>query len=227
MFRELILLLVTLSIHIIDGGSSDTEVLTLSQNFASNKRPQQHPHYTAHDDISWAINSPNMSNMLKHQKTIYENFMRECMEDDERCEAEEEYRIQRNKGQPSSMVNYTTLGFQKIRAPAPLFALLEQFWEANRDQTTIEHNNEATPYHNSWQVPTTFVGTEKDDLVGGGRNLSAAVWNAARDILEEWTGQKLAGSSVYGIRVYHNQSILTPHVDRLPLSTYFGGATVD
>jgi prolyl 4-hydroxylase len=32
-----------------------------------------------------------------------------------------------------------------------------------------------------------------------------------------WTGQPQSSTSVYGIRAYHNQSILTPHVDRLPL----------
>lgn len=28
---------------------------------------------------------------------------------------------------------------------------------------------------------------------------------------------RLSYSSVYGVRVYHNQSVLAPHVDRLPL----------
>ena len=36
-------------------------------------------------------------------------------------------------------------------------------------------------------------------------------------MVETWTGQRLASTSVYGIRIYHNQSILAPHVDRLPL----------
>ena len=35
--------------------------------------------------------------------------------------------------------------------------------------------------------------------------------------MEEWTGMRLSYSSVYGIRIYHNQSVLSPHVDRLPL----------
>lgn len=36
-------------------------------------------------------------------------------------------------------------------------------------------------------------------------------------MLQAWTGQPQVSTSVYGIRVYHNNSILTPHVDRLPL----------
>lgn len=35
--------------------------------------------------------------------------------------------------------------------------------------------------------------------------------------LKAWTGQPQSSTSVYGVRIYHNQSILTPHVDRLPL----------
>lgn len=42
-------------------------------------------------------------------------------------------------------------------------------------------------------------------------------WNAARDTIQAWTGQKLAECSLYGIRVYKEGHMLAPHVDRLPL----------
>ena len=38
-------------------------------------------------------------------------------------------------------------------------------------------------------------------------------------VLEAWTGQTLSPVSLYGIRLYHNGSILSPHVDRMPLVT--------
>jgi prolyl 4-hydroxylase len=38
-----------------------------------------------------------------------------------------------------------------------------------------------------------------------------------RDTISEWTQQTLAECSLYGIRVYHTGSMLSPHVDRLPL----------
>jgi prolyl 4-hydroxylase len=34
---------------------------------------------------------------------------------------------------------------------------------------------------------------------------------------QAWTGQPQSSTSVYGIRIYQNNSILAPHVDRLPL----------
>jgi prolyl 4-hydroxylase len=43
------------------------------------------------------------------------------------------------------------------------------------------------------------------------------VTEQVQEILEAWSGQTLVPTSVYGIRAYRNQSILAPHVDRLPL----------
>jgi prolyl 4-hydroxylase len=42
------------------------------------------------------------------------------------------------------------------------------------------------------------------------------IWHSTRDILEEWSGQRLAPSAFWGIRVYHNNSILATHVDVPP-----------
>ena len=37
--------------------------------------------------------------------------------------------------------------------------------------------------------------------------------------LEAWAGQSLVSTSLYGVRVYKEGSVLAPHVDRLPLVT--------
>ncbi|KAL7572539.1 hypothetical protein ACA910_000362 [Epithemia clementina (nom. ined.)] len=189
--------------------SSNTSLLSLSTP------PEV---YTAFDDASWAITSHNLSNHFLNydRQAVYDSFIAECIKNSERCEEDNNMRIRMNVEQPASVVNYTTTGFKKIRAPEPLYRLLKEFWDANRDKAYVEMD-EASPYHNSWSVPTTILLTEDSELTGGGQNLSAAIWNSARTVLEEWTGQKLSGSSVYGIRVYHNQSMLLPHVDRLPL----------
>mmetsp|Transcript_27560 Transcript_27560/g.75889 ORF Transcript_27560/g.75889 Transcript_27560/m.75889 type:complete len:859 (+) Transcript_27560:206-2782(+) len=174
--------------------------------------------YTAHDDASWAIVSTHLSSQLSSDKqSIYDNFIRECVEGSgEACRRHDMQRLDQNLRQPPAMLNYTTTGFKKIRAPPQLYALLKEFWDANREHAVNEWD-EPTSFHNAWKVPTKMLHLENTKLQGGGKNLSAAVWDSARDVLEEWTGQKLAGSSVYGIRVYYNQSVLTPHVDRLPL----------
>jgi prolyl 4-hydroxylase len=62
-----------------------------------------------------------------------------------------------------------------------------------------------------------MVSVENSSLRGGGSVLKQAIWDAARETIEEWTGQELTQCSLYGIRVYTEGAILAPHVDRLPL----------
>jgi prolyl 4-hydroxylase len=68
-----------------------------------------------------------------------------------------------------------------------------------------------------WDSPPTILRVDNTSLPGGGPQLQAAIASAARDALEAWTGSPQTSTSVYGIRIYHNGSILSPHVDRLPL----------
>jgi prolyl 4-hydroxylase len=62
-----------------------------------------------------------------------------------------------------------------------------------------------------------MVSVEDKGLRGGGGSLKQKIWDAARDVIQEWTGVELTPCSLYGIRVYHEGSILATHVDRLPL----------
>ena len=52
---------------------------------------------------------------------------------------------------------------------------------------------------------------------GAGQNLKQQIWDGVRPVLEEWTGKKLKETSLYGIRIYTEGSILATHLDRLPL----------
>ena len=70
---------------------------------------------------------------------------------------------------------------------------------------------------NNWQVPTEMVSVEDKSLRGGGGQLKNAIWEAARLTIQEWTGEELTPCSLYGIRIYKENSVLATHVDRLPL----------
>lgn len=94
--------------------------------------------------------------------------------------------------------------------------LLTEFWENNKENHYTEWGT-ATPYHNTWDTEPTIIALENDKMVGGGFALRARIADFVRDAMEDWTGMQQAISSVYGIRSYHNGSILAPHVDRLPL----------
>lgn len=118
----------------------------------------------------------------------------------------------------SDCSNYTELGYQKIKAPKKLFDLILEFYSENKHQAETEWKS-LNVYHNMWEAPPTIVMMNEKKNRGGGAALQTKIWNIARPLMEEWTGQELSPVSLYGIRLYHNNSILAPHVDRMPLIT--------
>lgn len=62
-----------------------------------------------------------------------------------------------------------------------------------------------------------MVSVEDTSLRGGGIVLKQHIWDAARETIEEWTGEELTQCSLYGVRVYGEGAVLATHVDRLPL----------
>ena len=130
------------------------------------------------------------------------------------CDASEEERMDMNRRQPSSMNNYTELGFRKVRAPPELMARLVGFWNGRDAHDVGRIPDEAWPpgntYTNHWSSPTKMLDMRPSPL-------RRAVWDASRDVLEDWTSAELSPSSLYGVRVYTDGSVLAPHVDRMPL----------
>ena len=96
--------------------------------------------------------------------------------------------------------------------------LIREHWERNKDRKAQEAWPMGNTYVNHWASPTYMVSVEDQNLRGtNGMGLKNQIWDAAKSTIEEWTGMELKPTSMYGIRVYHNNSLLVPHVDRLPL----------
>ncbi|CAB9518512.1 Ankyrin Repeat [Seminavis robusta] len=133
------------------------------------------------------------------------------------CYENENDRIAMNMRQPQSMVNYTKLGFTKIKAPEAVFKLIQEFWQANRHRALEESWPKGNTYVNHWEGRSLMASVEDQTLVGGGEVLKQQIWGAARDTIQEWTGQRLAECSLYGVRIYEEGAVLATHVDRLPL----------
>ena len=178
--------------------------------------------YSAWDDVSWAVKSNDITSHLgDHVAPRYKNYMKGCDKatvargHPARCHQHDIQRLTMNEHQPASVYNYTKLGFQKIRAPKELFDIIREFYMRNKHRAKTEWS-EINTYHNMWEAPPTIfhLNQEKD---GGGVGMQAKIWNLAKPIMERWTGQMLSPVSLYGIRTYHNNSILAPHVDRMPL----------
>jgi prolyl 4-hydroxylase len=106
---------------------------------------------------------------------------------------------------------------EEMRAPAHVWELVKDFWEKNKDKETLENWGIGNTYTNNWSSPTYMVSVEDQKLRGGGRALKQAIWTSARDSIQEWTGEEVTECSLYGIRVYKENAVLSTHVDRLPL----------
>ncbi|GAX27928.1 hypothetical protein FisN_21Hh278 [Fistulifera solaris] len=169
--------------------------------------------YTCFDDAFWAVTTSKSV----FRQNEYDQFLTHCrLIDNTICEREEMNRLWMNNNQPSSVYNFTKTGFWKTRAPVEVRRLLQDVWDRYQGNETIEIQSTAAraqPYHNHWDSESTIIDISRI----GGPSLQAQIADAIRPLVEEWTGMKLAITSVYGIRIYHNQSILAPHVDRLPL----------
>ena len=150
---------------------------------------------------------------------LYNEILQGCIRtyDSERCHHTEERRISRCLHRPQAMKNFTQNGFAKIRTPPELWSLVEEFWKTNSFKGTQENWEFGEMTVNHWDAPTYMVGLYDSNLKGGGKQLEQAVWDAAKSTLEAWTGQRLKGCSLYGVRVYTENSVLVPHVDRVPL----------
>jgi prolyl 4-hydroxylase len=199
-------------------GLSDPSATVL----ADEEEAQTPGYYTAWDDVSWAVKSRDISSHVgDHVAPLYKKYIHDCDEATAargnlaHCYQHDRQRLLMNEHQPGSVYNYTQLGFQKIRAPKELFDVIRDFYMRNKHRAKTEWADINT-YHNMWDAPPTIfhINQERD---GGGVGMQAKIFNLAKPILERWTGQMLLPVSLYGVRIYHNNSILAPHVDRMPL----------
>jgi len=162
--------------------------------------------------------------VLGDRQAFYNNYIDGCEKywdenggEGHMCEEHEAQRLSHNTDQIPSMVNFTDVGYKKIRAPEHIFELLAKFWEANKDKQSGENFFPGNVFINYWDTDTQFVDVANAELEGGGGDLMDELWKSSVETISEWTGQQLVPSSLYGIRVYKEGAVLSTHVDRLPL----------
>ncbi len=154
---------------------------------------------------------------------FYQEYMQGCRdhwretEGDTICYDNDLERLHHNTVQIPSMVNFTDVGYKKIRAPEHVFQLLQEFWEKNKHKEADESWFAGNIFVNYWKEPSKFVDVAREDLEGGGQELLDELWDSSIKTISEWTGQALVPSSLYGIRVYKEGAVLAPHIDRMPL----------
>jgi prolyl 4-hydroxylase len=187
-----------------------------------------YPSLPHNQDPEHNIASPQFQHMplqiLGNRQELYLRHLEGCHKtyqwtDPTQCDLFEWDRMVMNRRQPQSMVNLTETGFKKVRAPVSLTKLVEEFWITNKDEANhkAEQWGAGNSYVNHWEAPTTMISVDDKGLRGSGAKLKEELWAATSAIAEEWTQQELQPCSLYGIRIYHRNATMMPHVDRLPL----------
>lgn len=115
--------------------------------------------------------------------------------------------------------NYTSAGYAKVELPDQLVKRLVDFWESNEGEEKEEQWPVGNTYVNHWDSPTYMLPLANPKLKDGGENIQRSLLDSVRPTLEAWTGQSLVFTSLYGVRVYKEGAVLSPHIDRLPLVT--------
>jgi hypothetical protein len=156
-------------------------------------------------DCSFPIHHTDFKcgDMLGNRKTVYEVYMQGCRDfygkRGNRCDSTEKDRLEMSLRQPQSMVNYTSTGFMKIRAPKEVQELLFNHWEANNHLREQEVWGVGNIYSNHWVSPTYMVSVENTKLRGAGSRLKEKIWAAAKSTIEQWTGMELRPTSVSSV----------------------------
>eukprot|EP00349_Pseudokeronopsis_sp_Brazil_P001488 CAMPEP_0202960736 /NCGR_PEP_ID=MMETSP1396-20130829/4886_1 /ASSEMBLY_ACC=CAM_ASM_000872 /TAXON_ID= /ORGANISM="Pseudokeronopsis sp., Strain Brazil" /LENGTH=354 /DNA_ID=CAMNT_0049680143 /DNA_START=206 /DNA_END=1270 /DNA_ORIENTATION=+ len=132
------------------------------------------------------------------------------------CEANERDRLRMNLQQPATQHNYTQVGFKLMKVPKDVWEPLIAFYNKWKAKKKIEKWYRGATIVNSWDSPSYMVSFEDPEFVGGVR-VKEQIWEGMRPVIEEWTGHKLTPTSLYGVRIYSEGSVLATHVDRLPL----------
>jgi prolyl 4-hydroxylase len=154
---------------------------------------------------------------------FYNKFLQGCREyykdRSKLCDESELSRLNLNRQQPPVMQNYTSAGYAKVQLPSQITKRLVDFWERNQGAEETEQWPPGNTYVNHWDSPTYMLSLSNEKLKGGGKVLQRSVLESVQSTLEAWTGQSLVFTSLYGIRVYKEGAVLSPHIDRLPLVT--------
>lgn len=162
-------------------------------------------------DVTYPIQSKIDPRKYKYYSDRYTSIMEGCYKKYSRdvCDQNENKRLSFNREQPRNQHNYTSVGFKKIKAPLAAWNKLVEFYKNNADSAKTEEWAEGNTFTNHWEAPTKMVSFD-DRTIKGTSALRDSIWNSVRPILEEWTGHALVPTSLYGIRVYQEGSVLAP-----------------
>lgn len=152
--------------------------------------------------------------LLGDRRSVYRTYLNGCNRffGQVACDQEESRRLQDNSIKPQSMVNFTEVGFQKTRAPTQVYDMIRRHWEAHKLDNQTEWWPKKLPRNNYWAATPHVTNFLVD-----GYGLMERTLPIMKKVMEDWTRVEQRATNMYGIRIYKNGTIITPHVDRYPL----------
>jgi prolyl 4-hydroxylase len=161
----------------------------------------------------------------EERRLLYDGFMKGCIAQEtaaqnyeSRCDQAEAERIATNLFQPSKMVNYTQLGYEKVPVPGKLLQSLKIFWkkrhQSHRHHPPTSNFEIGTTYINHWH--THFHIMNVDDELYQSKHLRTQIWDETKPILEKWTGVELSPSSMFGVSIFTDKTVVPHRVESLP-----------
>jgi prolyl 4-hydroxylase len=140
----------------------------------------------------------------------YHDMMKKCaaMYSQAECENNERDRMRMNLEQPKGQHNYTEIGFKHMSAPPKAWESIVKWYNDYKDQKKEEKWYRGNTIVNTWDSPSYMVSFENNEFRGG-MALKQLIWNEVQAVIEEWVGRKVEPTSLYGIRIYSNNSILS------------------
>ena len=101
---------------------------------------------------------------------------------------------------------FSQLGFKKGRLPDDLWANMGAFHYNNRNNKVRENWNGNGIFVNWWEVDVFFIAIP--------RQLKFVWQDRLKKLVEDWVGEPLEETSMYGLRRYEEGARLLTHVDR-------------
>ena len=136
--------------------------------------PQHHA--TIQSSSSTSQPSSPLLVLLPGRQDFYDHFLETCRSHNtkpEICDENEVDRIDMNIRQPQSMVNYTALGYTKVKVPPKVFKIIHKFWTDNVGREEVEDWDLGNTYtnHVSRQIMTVILCVNSAQLFRDNSNL--------------------------------------------------------
>jgi hypothetical protein len=113
-----------------------------------------------------------------------------------------------NLAQPKTQHNYTEIGFKHRKVPQPAWDIITKFYNENKNGAKPEKWYRGNTIVNTWESPSEMISFE-NSAFRGGFAVKQQIWDLIQPVVEEWVGRKVVPTSLYGIRIYSDGSILS------------------